>query len=184
MERNQRSQCGLRLDRERERYQRILFAHRSQRQPGFAAQPNNVYINGANATEGTAGSLTAGQWDYADNDTLGYSTIYVRLSDGTDPDSKTNGYVAFYQTPRATEHVRFPYGAGDATTAVRGLTNRQPQSAIWFSTATAGLSGRRRPTLFDPDKFEFDSTGQAWIDIGAAAIPVIVKGTPKSPAAT
>ena len=71
--------------------------------PGFAAQPNNLYINGANATEGTAGSLTAGQWDYADNDTLGYSTIYVRLSDGTDPDTKTNGYASKREAKRAAD---------------------------------------------------------------------------------
>lgn len=145
--------------------------------PGFQAQPNNVYINGANATEGTAGSLTAGQWDYADNDTLGYSTIYVRLSDGTDPDTKTNGYVAFYQTPRATEHVRFPYGAGDATTAA-GLD--QSSTAIGdlvFDGYSGTIGAATGYAFFDPDKFEFDSTGQAWIDIGAAAIPVIVKGT-------
>jgi len=29
------------------------------------------------ATAGTVGSLTAGQWDWGDNDTLGYSTIYA-----------------------------------------------------------------------------------------------------------
>jgi hypothetical protein len=136
-----------------------------------------VYINGSNATEGTVGSLTAGQWDYGDNDALGYSTIYVRLSDGTDPDTKTNGYVAFYQTPRATEHVRFPYGAGDATTAA-GLD----QSAIAlgdliFDGYSGTIGAATTYAFFDPDKFEFDSTGQAWIDIGAAAIAVVVKGT-------
>jgi hypothetical protein len=46
-----------------------------------------------NASEGTAGSLNAGQWDYADNDGLGFSTVYVRLSDGSDPDSQADGYV-------------------------------------------------------------------------------------------
>ena len=44
-------------------------------------------------TEGTAGSLSAGEWDWTDNDALGFSTVYVRLSDSTDPDSKSSGYV-------------------------------------------------------------------------------------------
>lgn len=52
-----------------------------------------VFINGDSATNGTVGSLSAGEWDYGDNDTLGYSTVYVRLSDGTDPDTKATGYV-------------------------------------------------------------------------------------------
>ncbi len=52
-----------------------------------------VFINGNSATNGTVGSLAAGEWDYGDNDTLGYSTVYVRLSDGTDPDTKATGYV-------------------------------------------------------------------------------------------
>ena len=145
--------------------------------PGFAAQPNNVYINGANATEGTVGSLTAGQWDYGDNDALGYSTIYVRLSDGTDPDTKANGYVAFYQTPRATEHVRFPYGAGDATTAAGLDQSATAIGDLIFDGYSGAIGAATGYAFFDPDKFEFDSTGQAWIDIGAAAIPVTVKGT-------
>jgi hypothetical protein len=33
-----------------------------------------------------AGSLNPSEWDYADNDTLGYSTIYVRMADDADPD--------------------------------------------------------------------------------------------------
>ena len=42
---------------------------------------------------GTAGTLASGEWDWADNDALGFTTIYVRLSDDTDPDSKADGYV-------------------------------------------------------------------------------------------
>ncbi len=56
-------------------------------------QPVSLRIDGGAATEGTVGSLTAGQWDYGDNDALGYSTIYVRLSDGADPDSKAIAFV-------------------------------------------------------------------------------------------
>jgi len=60
--------------------------------PGLSA-PNYVFENGLAITEATAGALTAAQWDYADNDSLGYSTIYVRLTDSVDPDTKADGYV-------------------------------------------------------------------------------------------
>lgn len=36
-------------------------------------------------TTGTVGSLTTGTWDFADNDALGFNTIYVRLADSTTP---------------------------------------------------------------------------------------------------
>lgn len=44
-------------------------------------------------TNGTLGSLNAGEWDWGDNDTLGYSTVYVRLDGGADPDTKATGFV-------------------------------------------------------------------------------------------
>ena len=56
-------------------------------------KPLAVYENGSAMTEGTLGSLNAGEWAWGDNDSLGRNTIYVRLSDGTDPDIKTSGYV-------------------------------------------------------------------------------------------
>jgi len=60
--------------------------------PGLT-EPNDVWFNGTKATNGTVGSLAVGEWDWADNDTLGYSTVYVRLSDSTDPDTKADNYV-------------------------------------------------------------------------------------------
>lgn len=63
--------------------------------PGLA-DPTKVLENGVNMTEATLGSLSAGEWNYGDNDTLGYNTVYVRLSDSTDPDGKAADYV---QTP-------------------------------------------------------------------------------------
>jgi hypothetical protein len=140
--------------------------------PGFVAQPANVYINGSNATEGTAGSLTAGQFDYADNDTLGYSTIYVRLSDGTDPDTKDPGYVKFYQIPQATEHVRF---AADSASIDSATGLDQSGVAIGDFIVDEGYQGTiGSATLgylyIDPDKFEFAGSGVAYINIMAAAI--------------
>lgn len=44
-------------------------------------------------TSGTLGALAAGEWAYGDNDTLGFSTFYVRLTDGADPDSKATDFI-------------------------------------------------------------------------------------------
>lgn len=38
-------------------------------------------------TEGTLGSLNVGEWAYGDNDTLGYDTIYIRITASADPDT-------------------------------------------------------------------------------------------------
>jgi len=56
-------------------------------------EPLVVQELGAVMTEATAGSLAAGEWDWGDNDTLGYSTIYVRLTDSSDPDSQASGFL-------------------------------------------------------------------------------------------
>lgn len=55
--------------------------------------PANVYQNNVVMAGGTVGALAVSQWAWADNDALGYSTVYVRLSDSTDPDTKADGYV-------------------------------------------------------------------------------------------
>lgn len=73
--------------------------------PGFTTKPAGILIDGSDATEGTVGSLAAGEWDYGDNDTLGYNTVYVRLSDGTDPDTKDDGYIQ-YVMASAPEYYR------------------------------------------------------------------------------
>ena len=57
------------------------------------AQPVSLRMDGTTRTEATMGSLAAGEWDYGDNDTLGFSTVYVRLDDGADPDSKADDFV-------------------------------------------------------------------------------------------
>lgn len=54
----------------------LTFTGRSQ---VWLFQPNVVEHNGTLLTAGTVGALTAGQFAWADNDTLGYSTVYVRL---------------------------------------------------------------------------------------------------------
>jgi len=57
-------------------------------------EPSALYIGGSLATGGTLGSLAAGEWGWGDNDSLGFDTVYVRLSDGADPDSKAVDYIS------------------------------------------------------------------------------------------
>ena len=51
------------------------------------------YEDGTALSEGTLGSLSVSEYGIGDNDTLGSNHLYVRLSDGADPDSKATGYV-------------------------------------------------------------------------------------------
>lgn len=138
--------------------------------PGFAAAPTSVQINGVDATVGTAGSLAAGRYAYGDNDTLGYSTIYVRLSDGTDPDTKATDYITFKQTPRTGDDVRIPSGTAS-------INENLDQSAVAIGDfiVEEGYEGDiGSATLgylrIDPDRFEFAaSSGTAYIDVGSSA---------------
>jgi len=76
--------------------------------PLIAATPQAVYEDGFSLTSGTIGSLAVEEWAYGDNDTLGYSTIYVRLADSADPDGKAVDYVE-YLDAFPTEMWRMPY---------------------------------------------------------------------------
>ena len=58
-----------------------------------SSEPLGVFANGRVLTKGTLGSLAQGEWAWGDNDSIGSSTIYVRLTDDSDPDSKAAGYV-------------------------------------------------------------------------------------------
>lgn len=148
--------------------------------PGFQATPpttSGVYINGSAATKGTLGALTAGQWGYGDNDTLGYSTVYVRLSDGTDPDSKDYDFVSFRQIPQATEHVRFAADSGSVTAGYS-----QAGIAIGDFIVEEGYAGTIGSAslgylFIDPDRFEFNGAAECWLDIGSAAISPQIYGT-------
>jgi hypothetical protein len=59
--------------------------------------PQSVRENGSDMHEktGAVTGMVEGQWWYGDGDTLGFSTVYVKLSDSADPDSKALGYVEY-----------------------------------------------------------------------------------------
>jgi hypothetical protein len=55
--------------------------------------PAGIFADDLPFDKGTIGSLAVSEWAYGDNDTLGYITVYVRLADGADPDSKAVDFV-------------------------------------------------------------------------------------------
>lgn len=151
--------------------------------PGFVATPptsSGVYINGSTATKASLGSLAAGNWGYGDNDTLGYDTVYVRLSGGGDPDAQVADHVQFRQIPQATEHVRIPAGSDvissnlDQSAVAIGDFIRESGHEGTIGSATGYLR-------IDPDRLEHSGNGQAWIDIGTAAIGPSIHETYPAP---
>lgn len=137
--------------------------------PGLIAAPGSVQVNGVNATSGTIGALAAGQWAYGDNDTLGFNTLYVRLSDGADPDSKAIDFITFKQIPVAGDHVRLPAGSG-------AISSGLDQSAVAIGDFIVedgyvqAIASAAAPLRIDPDRFEFSGVGTAYIDLRAANI--------------
>ena len=43
-------------------------------------EPDRLFEQSVRLVEGTLGSLARGEWVYGDNDTLGFNTVYVRLT--------------------------------------------------------------------------------------------------------
>jgi len=61
-------------------------------------EPDVLIEDSSNMTPGTIGSLSTGEWAYGDNDSLDYNTLYVRLTDSSDPDSKAADYIQSQST--------------------------------------------------------------------------------------
>lgn len=50
----------------------------------YILEPDAIVVNGVKLTRGTLGSLAAQEWDWGDQDSLGFDTVYVRITgDGT-----------------------------------------------------------------------------------------------------
>lgn len=148
--------------------------------PGIV-QPGHVQFYGdgtaTNATTGALGSLTAGKWGYGDNDTLGFSTIYVRTTGSVDPDTLDLDAVTFTNEPAAGDDVRIPASTAQAISS--GL--KQQSIAIEDFIVEDGYSGAIGTSdeylRVDPNRFEFAGSGVSYIDIGSAAIACTVKKT-------
>lgn len=67
--------------------------------------PITVFYEGSPLVNGSLGTLTAGQWAYGNNDTLGYSTIYVRLPSDINPNNSPYSLVCTYRIQVAMDAV-------------------------------------------------------------------------------
>ncbi len=81
----------------------------------FKEAPDDVFEDDTAMTPGTLGSLALGEWAFGNQDSLAFPTIYVRLSDDTDPDTKfatDEDYLeATYDTPPYQWERAFPQPA-------------------------------------------------------------------------
>lgn len=135
------------------------------------SEPPNVYEGGAAMTAGTVGALAVGEWDYADNDTLGYSTIYVRLSasaTAVDPDDNPSDYVTYGKLPVANDDLGFLFS---------GTMSGSDQSSIEYddievySTCTGAAGTQDDYLKLDQgtaNSVVFAGTGAWYLDMGTS----------------
>lgn len=111
------------------------------------AEPTNVQAAGVNLVAGSAGSLANSEWDWADNDTLGFSTVYVRLESGlADPDNQSDGYVTFTAPPVAGDVVYF---RGSAAVLGGNFTDIQLGGIIFGPGHTGAIADAANPLALD-----------------------------------
>lgn len=147
-------------------------------------EPSAVQAGGVALTAGTAGSLAASEWDYADNDTLGYSTIYVRLSDSVDPDTKANGFVTFTDSPNANDDIYF---RGSASFAGGDFSSIELDDIITLPGYTGTIGDAINPLQLDTadaSRVEFNGTGIVYVSFGDAAVSPVVNRTANAAAGT
>ena len=82
----------------------------------LTTEPVYVELGGVDITanEGILGSLTEGQWAWGDQDTLGGSTLYIKLPGDGDPDNLAAGYLkaSLAVTP---QEIEIKIGEGNLT---------------------------------------------------------------------
>ena len=71
----------------------------------FIGEPTSVVSNGVVQAAGVAGSLAAGEWDWADNDALGFNTLYCRVTAGGNPGNAPTVTVAYHDKDPVVSHL-------------------------------------------------------------------------------
>lgn len=97
------------------------------------------------------------------------ANVYWIVAEGTDGNYSTGANWSGGSAPSAGDYVRIPRGTGNITAGL-------DQSAVAIGdfivedgyTGTIGSSSGY--LIIDPDRFEFSGQGEAWINIGTAAI--------------
>lgn len=110
--------------------------------PGLE-EPDDVWANSLLLTKAAIGSLAVSNWNFGDNDSLGYDTVYVELADSADPDAKASGFVTYTNQTvpvelRDWDEVRQAYQAGGAGTS-RGTSGRSASHYVGFQTKQTGM---------------------------------------------
>ncbi len=131
-------------------------------------------------TNGTVGSLSAGEWDYGDNDSLGYSTVYVRLTSGSaDPDARSDHHVKIHYIPKTNDDIIVPARAENNLTVNidTGLTITSLKVMDGF-TKNIGTDTASLQVTMGGITFEYAGTGSlAKINFGASAVAPKVYNT-------
>ena len=149
-------------------------------------EPQNVYEGGTVMTAGSADSLAAGEWDWADSDGLGFSTIYVRLTSGSaNPDARDTNHVTGTDTPNANDDVCIIPNTTGASSISNRIDSGLDQGSVELDDFTVspdytGKIGLATESLTidmgDANAFRFAGRGRSYIDVGTAAIrPVIAQ---------
>jgi hypothetical protein len=124
----------------------------------FKSKPDDVWEDDTAMTEGTLGSLAAGEWAWGDNDSIGRPTIYVRLSDSTDPDTKyaaDNDYLeARYDDPTHEWDFALPFPADTLNIRVVGENSFGRQEWSNRDDDVLNFSGPQEPSWeIEADRF-------------------------------
>jgi len=166
--------------------------------PGIA-EPGAVREGSTTLAVGTVGSLTAGQWDWGDNETvpLGFNTVYIETTGSVDPD--TLGYKGIeYREDTSETFDRTPIegapsnGVGGPTTPVTvaqndfsvellaansqrtgfRIDNESGQDIYWVESATQPTNINQMMLLADKENYfsiDKDGQGKLWVYQNAVA---------------
>jgi hypothetical protein len=105
------------------------------------SSPRALIIDGTPRATATIGALTANTWNYGNNDSLGYNTIYVRISGDGDPDLQAVGYIKYadYVTFIAASAYFYSPASNKATARIWAANYRYGAGAV--SDYTMGANG-------------------------------------------
>jgi hypothetical protein len=144
--------------------------------PGIP-EPPAVLEAGAEMAAGTVGSLAAGEWDFGDNDSLGYSTIYVRLDAAADPDSQIEAFVQLRDIPRTGDSVRVPPGSGAITTNTDISSTTLVDWIVEEGFSNAIGSPENYCRIKITGQFRVHSQAVAYFDLSDSSVSPIIQNT-------
>ncbi len=151
--------------------------------PGFN-EPDNVQELAttvpANLTKGTLGSLAIKGWGFGDADTLGFSTVYVRLTAQVDPDTLVLGDVTFTSVPKTNDNIFVPKNT-NALIIRTDLSDRTLGTMVFENGHQQAFGTATIPMKIKCTSFETSSQGIGNIDlIDSVNIDCVIKKTAKA----